>query len=154
MLKVTFTGNLLADPELNYAQNERGTEYCRIRVGLNKKKGDDTLFAVADVTTFKFTQEANQRLRTGSRVLIAGDAFPAFYETKGGEIVAKFDVVADSWEDLERHEDSARGTQGNGGGRRPQAQHGGGGRSGAGNARSGGYGGGNGGARRRPASSA
>ena len=144
MLKVTFTGNLLADPEMNYAQNDRGTEYVKIRVGLNKKKGDNKLFAVADVTIFKFTQEANDRLRTGSRVLITGDGFPDFYEQKDGTIVAKLDVVADAWEDLSPRESNGQGNsqgrtqpqQGNGYGRRPQQQNGNGnGRSGGGNNR-------------------
>ena len=132
MLKVTFTGNLLADPEINHADNTRGTEYVKIRVALNKKKGETKLFAVADVTIFKFTQEANERLRTGGRVLIVGDAFPDFYEQKDGTIVAKIDVVADAWEDLSPREgagqgqpqDQAQSQQGNGNGRRPQQQNG------------------------------
>ena len=153
MLKVTFTGNLLADPEINYAQNDRGTEYVKIRVALNKKKGDNKLFAVADVAIFKFTQEANERFRTGSRVLVTGDAFPDFYEQKDGTIVAKLDVVADAWEDLERREDRSDGAQGNGGTRRPPQQPNGAARPATGNGRSDGgtYGrSGNGGAARRP----
>jgi len=139
MLKVTFTGNLLADPEINHADNTRGTEYVKIRVALNKKKGETKLFAVADVTIFKFTQEANERLRTGGRVLIVGDAFPDFYEQRDGSIVAKLDVVADAWEDLSPREGNGRSqtsgqgnghAQGNGGhARRPAQQP-------AGNARS------------------
>jgi len=69
----------------------------KLRVALNKKKGENKLFAVADVTVFKFTQEANERLHTGSRVLITGDGFPDFYEQKDGTVVAKLDVVADAW---------------------------------------------------------
>jgi single-stranded DNA-binding protein len=142
MLKTTFTGNLLADPEMNYAQNDRGTEYVKLRVGLNKKKGDNKLFAVADVTIFKFTQEAMDRLHTGSRVLIVGDGFPDFYEQKDGTIVAKIDVVADAWEDLSPREGNGQGEgqgrtqsqQSNGYGRRPQQQNGNG-RSGGSNAR-------------------
>jgi len=144
MLKTTFTGNLLADPEMNYAQNDRGTEYVKLRVGLNKKKGDNKLFAVADVTIFKFTQEAMDRLHTGSRVLIVGDGFPDFYEQKDGTIVAKIDVVADAWEDLSPREGNGNGQgegqgrtqsqQSNGYGRRPQQQNGNG-RSGGSNAR-------------------
>ena len=144
MLKTTFTGNLLADPEMNYAQNDRGTEYVKLRVGLNKKKGDNKLFAVADVTIFKFTQEAMDRLHTGSRVLIVGDGFPDFYEQKDGTIVAKIDVVADAWEDLSPREGTGNGQsegqgrtqsqQSNGYGRRPQQQNSNG-RSGGGNAR-------------------
>ncbi len=144
MIKVTFTGNLLADPELNYAQNDRGTEYVTIRVALNKKKGETKLFAVADVRIFKFTQEANERLHTGSRVLVTGDGFPDFYEQKDGAIVAKLDVVADAWEDLNPREGNGQGQgqgqgqsqgrtqqqQGNGYGRRPS--------NGNGNDRSGG----------------
>ena len=142
MLKVTFTGNLLADPEMNYAQNDRGTEYVKLRVALNKKKGDTKLFAVADVTVFKFTQEANERLHTGSRVLITGDAFPDFYEQKDGTIVAKLDVVADAWEDLNPRDGNGQGRtqpqqqQQNGGyGRRP-AQNGSSGRTGGASTRS------------------
>ncbi len=147
MLKVTFTGNLLADPEMNYAQNDRGTEYVKLRVALNKKKGENKLFAVADVTVFKFTQEANERLRTGSRVLITGDAFPDFYEQKDGTVVAKLDVVADAWEDLSPREGNGQGQgqgrtqpqqqqQQNGGyGRRPAQNGNGNGRTGGGNTR-------------------
>ena len=140
MLKVTFTGNLLADPEMNYAQNDRGTEYVKLRVALNKKKGENKLFAVADVTVFKFTQEANDRLRTGTRVLVTGDGFPDFYEQKDGTIVAKLDVVADAWEDLSPREGTAQGQgraqsqQGSGYSRRPQQQNGNG-RSSSGNGR-------------------
>jgi single-stranded DNA-binding protein len=147
MLKVTFTGNLLADPEMNYAQNDRGTEYVKLRVALNKKKGENKLFAVADVTVFKFTQEANERLHTGSRVLITGDGFPDFYEQKDGTVVAKLDVVADAWEDLSPREGNGQGQgqgrtqpqqqqQQNGGyGRRPAQNGNGNGRTGGGNNR-------------------
>lgn len=127
MRKSTFTGNLLADPEIKYANNENGTAYARFRVGLNKKKGEENLFAVADLTTFKFPESANERLRRGSRVLINGDAFPAFYETNEGEIVAKLDVIADTWEDLEpRPQGNGIQHQGNGNGHQaapdPQTQ--------------------------------
>jgi len=121
MIKGTFTGNLLADPELNYAQNDRGTEYVTIRVGLNKKKGETKLFAVADVTIYKFTQEAMERLHTGSRVLITGDFFPDFFEQRDGKIVAKIDVVADAWEDLSPREGTSQG-QGHGRTQAPQQQ--------------------------------
>jgi single-strand DNA-binding protein len=123
MLKTTFTGNLLADPEIKYANNENGTAYARFRVGLNKKKGEENLFAVADVTTFKFPESANERLRRGSRVLINGDAFPSFYETNEGEIVAKLDVIADTWEDLEpRPHGNANQRPGNGNGHQHEPQ--------------------------------
>lgn len=100
-LIVTITGNLLAPPEIKYANNQAGTPYTRIRVALNKKQGDDNLFAVADVTIFKFAEAANDRLQQGSRILIAGSAFPKWYETKENEVVAALDVVADHWECLD-----------------------------------------------------
>ena len=133
-LMVTITGNLLAPPEIKYANNQAGTPYARLRVALNKRQGDEKLFAVADITIFKFAEAANERLRQGSRVLLVGSAFPKWYETKENEIVAALDVVADHWECLDPRPDangqahepprtarSANGRPAGAGGRRPTA---------------------------------
>lgn len=88
-----FTANLVADPELKFA-NSSGKAYVRLRVAESRGEGKESNFY--DVTAFEsLAENIADSLRKGDRVVIDGYFDSArTYETGAGETRVALDVIA------------------------------------------------------------
>lgn len=87
---IQIVGRLGADPELRYTPN--GVAVCSLRVAVNHMDGETTWFNVS--VWGSQAEFANNYLRTGRRVFIAGTFSTRPYESKAGESKISLDVNA------------------------------------------------------------
>ena len=91
MLNVTATGNLVADPEQKEVR--QGLWLTKMRVLVNKKKGDNTIVSALDCLIWGDKGNAAcDFLKKGDQVTIAGSALLNLYEKKNGETGASIEV--------------------------------------------------------------
>jgi single-strand DNA-binding protein len=99
MLRVTFTGNLGADPELRYTA--KGTQVLSFNVAVNQvrfgpdgERQENTEWFRVKVTG-RQVDFVQQRVGKGARVLVIGRLDIGHYQAKDGEQRTSFDVWAD-----------------------------------------------------------
>lgn len=87
------TGNLVADPELKFA-NSSGKAYVRLRIAESRGEGKESTFY--DVTAYEsLAENVTDSLRKGDRVVIDGYFDSArTYQTQSGETRVALDVIA------------------------------------------------------------
>jgi single-strand DNA-binding protein len=89
----TFTGRLTNDPEIRYIQGG-DKAVTKLRIAVNGYKDGEVTYL--DVSVWgKDGEHANQYLKKGSKVLVAGRLSIRSYETKDGSKGTAVEVNAD-----------------------------------------------------------
>jgi len=88
-----FTANLVADPELKFA-NSSGKAYARLRVAESRGEGKESNFY--DVTVFEsLAENIADSLHKGDKVVVDGYFDSArTYQTQAGDTRVALDVIA------------------------------------------------------------
>jgi single-strand DNA-binding protein len=98
MLRVSFIGNLGAEPETRYSQ--KGSQVTTFRVAVNQLRTDAEGQRQESTEWFRVRAmgrlaESSQRLAKGGRVLVVGRLDITHYQSREGEPRVGFEVWAD-----------------------------------------------------------
>lgn len=90
----TIVGNVGKDPAMRYTQ--AGVPVCDFSVAVNEKHGDKETTTWVRVTCWRQLAEiANQYVRKGGQVMVAGRASVSAYTNKAGQPAASLELTAD-----------------------------------------------------------
>lgn len=92
--QLTIVGNVGKDPAMRYTKD--GVPVCDFSVAVNEKRGGEETTLWVRVTCWRQLAEiANQYVRKGAPVMVAGRANVSAYTNKAGQPAASLELTAD-----------------------------------------------------------
>jgi len=93
--QLTIVGNVGKDPAMRYTKD--GVPVCDFSVAVNEKRGGEETTLWVRVTCWRQLAEiANQYVRKGAPVMVAGRANVSAYTNKAGQPAASLELTADN----------------------------------------------------------